>query len=138
MADEAHRTQYGFHDGGYAQNLRRALPNASFLGFTGTPVDGKDADTEQVFGKVIHTYDIKQAVEDKATVPIYYEPKMVPLNLKADYSEELKGIETGDEENDNPVWAAIEDAAGAEDRVAIIADSILKHYHSRIEMQVKG
>lgn len=138
MADEAHRTQYGFHDGGYAQNLRRALPNASFLGFTGTPVDGKDADTEQVFGKVIHTYDIKQAVEDKATVPIYYEPKMVPLNLKADYSDELEGIETGDEENDNPVWAAIEDAAGAEDRVAIIADSILKHYHSRIEMQVKG
>ena len=62
MADEAHRTQYGFNEGGYAQNIRKALPNASFIGFTGTPVDGKDADTELVFGKTIHTYDIKQAV----------------------------------------------------------------------------
>ena len=138
MADEAHRTQYGFHDGGYAQNLRRALPNASFLGFTGTPVDGKDADTEQVFGKTIHTYDIKQAVEDGATVPIYYEPKMVPLNLKASFSKQLEGIETGNEESDNPVWAAIEDAAGSKDRVKIISKTILKHYQSRIEMQEKG
>lgn len=138
LADEAHRTQYGFHDGGYAQNLRRALPNASFLGFTGTPVDSKDADTEQVFGKTIHVYDIKQAVQDGATVPIYYEPKMVPLNLKADFSEELEGIETGNEETGNPVWAAIEDAAGSEERVSKIADDILKHYHSRIEMQEEG
>ena len=82
MADEAHRTQYGFNDGGYAQNLRRALPNASFLGFTGTPVDSKDADTELVFGKTIHTYDIKQAVEDGATVPIYYESRLAKLALK--------------------------------------------------------
>ena len=89
MADEAHRTQYGFKDGGFAQNLRKALPNASFIGFTGTPVDGKGADTELVFGNTIHTYDIKQAVEDGATVPIYYEPKMVPLNIKADYVKEL-------------------------------------------------
>jgi type I restriction enzyme R subunit len=138
LADEAHRTQYGFHDGGYAQNLRRALPNASFLGFTGTPVDSKDADTEQVFGKTIHTYDIKQAVEDGATVPIYYEPKMVPLNIKADFSGELEGVETGNEENNNPVWAAIEDAAGSEERVTIIAKNILEHYHTRIEMQEKG
>ena len=66
MADEAHRTQYGFKDGAYAQNIRKALPNASFIGFTGTPVDGKGADTQLVFGDIIHTYDIKQAVEDGA------------------------------------------------------------------------
>ncbi len=133
LADEAHRTQYGFNDGGYAQNLRRALPNASFLGFTGTPVDGKDADTELVFGKTIHTYDIKQAVEDGATVPIYYEPKMVPLNIKAEYFKELEDIREEEEATKNIVWAAIEDAAGSADRVATIAKEILTHYNARIE-----
>jgi type I restriction enzyme R subunit len=133
LADEAHRTQYGFNDGGYAQNLRRALPNASFLGFTGTPVDGKDADTELVFGKTIHTYDIKQAVEDGATVPIYYEPKMVPLNIKAEFFKELEDIREEEEATKNIVWAAIEDAAGSTDRVATIAKEILTHYNARIE-----
>ena len=131
MADEAHRTQYGFNDGGFAQNIRRAVPNASFIGFTGTPVDSKDADTELVFGKTIHTYDIKQAVEDGATVPIYYEPKMVPLNIKAKYAAELEEIAEGEEESSNAVWAAIEDAAGAEDRVQRVAADILTHYTSR-------
>lgn len=135
MADEAHRTQYGFHTGGYAQNLRRALPGASFIGFTGTPVDSKDADTEHVFGKTIHKYDIKQAVEDGATVPIYYEPKMVPLNIKGDYSEKLEGIQAIEGEKDNHVWAAIEDAAGADDRVEKIANDIIEHYQLRTEMQ---
>ncbi len=133
MADEAHRTQYGFHTGGFAQNIRKALPNASFIGFTGTPVDNKDADTEQVFGATIHTYDIKQAVEDGATVPIYYEPKMVPLNIKAKYVKELDEIEDDEEEENNAVWAAIEDAAGAEDRVAKVANDILTHFHKRTE-----
>lgn len=131
MADEAHRTQYGFNDGGFAQNIRRAVPNASFIGFTGTPVDSKDADTELVFGKTIHTYDIKQAVEDGATVPIYYEPKMVPLNIKAKYAAELEEIAEGEEESSNAVWAAIEDAAGAEDRVQRVAADILTHYTAR-------
>jgi len=131
MADEAHRTQYGFNDGGFAQNIRRALPNASFIGFTGTPVDGKDADTELVFGKTIHTYDIKQAVEDGATVPIYYEPKMVPLNIKAKYLTELEEVSEVEEENTSAVWAAIEDAAGAEDRVKRVAADILTHYQAR-------
>jgi type I restriction enzyme R subunit len=131
MADEAHRTQYGFNDGGFAQNIRRAVPNASFIGFTGTPVDSKDADTELVFGKTIHTYDIKQAVEDGATVPIYYEPKMVPLNIKAKYAAELEEIAEGEEESSNAVWAAIEDAAGAEDRVQRVAADILTHYMAR-------
>ncbi|WP_424495319.1 type I restriction endonuclease subunit R [Salinimicrobium sp. GXAS 041] len=131
MADEAHRTQYGFHSGGFAQNIRRALPNASFIGFTGTPVDGKDADTQQVFGPTIHTYDIKQAVEDGATVPIYYEPKMVPLNIKAKYDKELDEMEEDEDEENNAVWAAIEDAAGANDRVNRVAADILTHYTKR-------
>jgi len=131
MADEAHRTQYGFKSGGFAQNLRRALPNASFIGFTGTPVDGKDADTNQVFGETIHSYDIKQAVKDGATVPIHYEPKMVPLSIK---TQELGGVvevTEGDEASQNAVWAAIEDAAGAEDRVQKVAGDVLTHYEAR-------
>lgn len=133
MADEAHRTQYGFHSGGFAQNIRRALPNASFIGFTGTPVDGKDADTQQVFGPTIHTYDIKQAVEDGATVPIYYEPKMVPLNIKAKYDKELDEMEEDEDGENNAVWAAIEDAAGANDRVERVAKDILTHFKARTE-----
>ncbi len=133
LADEAHRTQYGFNEGGYAQNIRRAIPNASFMGFTGTPVDGKDADTELVFGKTIHTYDIKQAVEDGATVPIYYEPKMVPLNIKADAFRELEEVKEEEESTNNIVWAAIEDAAGATDRVNKIAKEIFKHFNARIQ-----
>ena len=131
MADEAHRTQYGFESGGFAQNIRRALPNASFIGFTGTPVDGKDADTEQVFGPTIHTYDIKQAVEDGATVPIYYEPKMVPLNIKAEYTQQLEEVEEQAEDTTVGVWAAVEDAAGSEDRVKIVAKDILTHFMAR-------
>lgn len=131
MADEAHRTQYGFHDGGFAQNIRRALPNASFIGFTGTPVDGKDADTQMVFGPTLHSYDIEQAVKDGATVPIYYEPKMVPLNIKAAYSAQLDGIEDDEDNPSNAVWAAIEDAAGAQSRVEKVAGDILEHFLAR-------
>lgn len=138
MADEAHRTQYGFKDGGFAQNIRIALPNASFIGFTGTPVDGKAADTALVFGKTIHTYDIKQAVEDGATVPIHYEPKMVPLNIKGQYSAELDAIEEGEDEETNAVWAAIEDAAGSTDRVKAVAKSIIKHFAERTKTQPDG
>src|SRR5690606_23194074 len=123
----------GFNDGGYAQNLRRALPNASFLGFTGTPVDSKDADTGLVFGATIHTYDIKQAVEDGATVPIYYEPKMIPLNIKVEYNEALESAQGEDGDEQNHVWAAIEDAAGSKDRVDKIAKDILEHFSHRTE-----
>jgi type I restriction enzyme R subunit len=133
MADEAHRTQYGFNDGGFAQNIRIALPNASFIGFTGTPVDGKGADTELVFGKTIHTYDIKQAVEDGATVPIYYEPKMVPLNINAKYADELDLADDEEDDTDHTVWAAIEDAAGATDRVGRVAANILEHFDARVQ-----
>nr|WP_319998411.1 type I restriction endonuclease subunit R [uncultured Draconibacterium sp.] len=133
MADEAHRTQYGFKAGGFAQNLRVALPNASFIGFTGTPVDGKGADTELVFGETIHTYDIKQAVDDGATVPIYYEPLMVPLNINAKYTKALEEIEDDEEASTHTAWAAIEDAAGAEDRVKRVANEILTHYNARTD-----
>ncbi|MCB0797672.1 MAG: type I restriction endonuclease subunit R [Chitinophagales bacterium] len=131
MADEAHRTQYGFYEGGFARNIRIALPNASFIGFTGTPVDSKDADTQLVFGNTLHTYDIKQAVEDGATVPIYYEPKMVPLNIREEFLEQLEEITEGEEDNTTGVWAAIEDAAGAEDRVERVAKDILTHFEAR-------
>jgi len=138
MADEAHRTQYGFKDGGFAQNIRIALPNASFIGFTGTPVDGKGADTQLVFGETIHTYDIKQAVEDGATVPIHYEPKMVPLNIKGEYAAQLEAIDEEEEGNTSAVWAAIEDAAGAEDRIKRVAESILTHVHARETLEGKS
>jgi len=133
IADEAHRTQYGLLDG-YAANLRTALPNASFIGFTGTPVDKKDADTEELFGEVIHTYDIKQAVEDGATVPIYYEPRLAKLHLaNTNIDEEVDEIteSTGGEQFIK--WAAIEDAAGSTDRVNKIASDILQHFTRRAE-----
>ena len=133
MADEAHRTQYGLLDG-FASNLRKALPNASFIGFTGTPVDSKDADTEEVFGNVIHTYDIKQAVEDKATVNIYYEPRLAKLHLWNEaIDDEVDAITNDEEDTGNLKWAAIEDAAGSEDRVNKIAKDILQHFTKRIE-----
>lgn len=131
MADEAHRTQYGLLDG-FAANLRRALPQASFIGFTGTPVDAKEADTEDVFGEVIHTYDIKQAVEDNATVEIFYEPRLAKLNLKnVDIDKEVDELTEGAENTDSLKWAAIEDAAGAADRVAKVTRDALTHYLNR-------
>ncbi len=135
IADECHRTQYGLIDG-FAYNLRKALPNASFIGFTGTPVDKKDADTVAVFGEVIHTYDIKQATADKAVVPIYYEPRLAKLHLaNPEIEEEAEEILTGlDADKRNKVlWAAAEDAAGSDERVAEIAKDIVKHYLQRTE-----
>ena len=132
MADEAHRTQYGLLDG-FASNMRRALPNASFIGFTGTPVDSKDADTQEVFGDLIHIYDIRKAEEDNATVKIYYEPRLAKLHLwNEEIDQEVDAIGEGDEDNANLKWAAIEDAAGSADRVAKISQDILNHYTKRI------
>lgn len=131
MADEAHRTQYGLLDG-FASNLRKALPKASFIGFTGTPVDSKDADTQEVFGTVIHTYDIKQAVEDNATVNIFYEPRLAKLHLWNEaIDDEVDEITLDVEDNSNLKWAAVEDAAGSEDRVQKIAKDILNHFTNR-------
>ena len=80
IADEAHRSQYDFIDG-FARHMRDALPGATFIGFTGTPIEKTDASTTAVFGDTISVYDIQRAVEDGATVPIYYENRMVKLNL---------------------------------------------------------
>ncbi len=133
IADEAHRTQYGLLDG-FASFLRTALPNASFIGFTGTPVDLKDADTWEVFGETIHVYDIKQAVEDKATVPIYYEPRLAQLHLSNEgIDEEAEEIVRGlpIDESNHLKWAAIDDAAGAYERVNKVATDILEHFTKR-------
>ncbi|WP_047547424.1 type I restriction endonuclease subunit R [Psychroserpens sp. Hel_I_66] len=131
MADEAHRTQYGLLDG-FASNLRKALPQASFIGFTGTPVDSKDADTQEVFGSVIHTYDIKQAVDDNATVNIFYEPRLAKLHLwNENIDNDVDAVTEGNEDSDNLKWAAIEDAAGSKDRVNKIAKDILTHFINR-------
>ena len=133
LADECHRTQYGLIDG-FASNLRRALPNASFIGFTGTPVDTKNADTIEVFGEIIHVYDIRQAVEDKATVRIFYEPRLAKLHISNQgIDEEAEEITSGVPQNEanRMKWAAVEDAAGADDRVQKIAADILTHFIHR-------
>ncbi|MCD6401709.1 MAG: type I restriction endonuclease subunit R [Anaerolineales bacterium] len=135
IADEAHRTQYGLLDG-FAAYLRQALPNASFIGFTGTPVDLKDADTWEVFGETIHVYDIKQSVDDKSTVPIYYEPRLAKLHLaNQGIDEEAEEItsELNREDANRAKWAAIDDAAGAYDRVQKVAEDIMEHYLKRTE-----
>ncbi|WP_158620009.1 type I restriction endonuclease subunit R [Corallococcus sicarius] len=138
IADEAHRSQYGFLQG-YARYLSEALPNAHRLGFTGTPVSFSGADTEDVFGTLIHTYDIKQSQEDKATVPIYYSPRMVKLHLgHNDVDSALKEITENAEEFDQAElerrksrWAALAAAAGAEERVKKLAADLLAHFLDR-------
>lgn len=134
IADEAHRTQYGLLEG-FAYHLRLALPNASFIGFTGTPVDLADRDTQSVFGNIIHTYDIPQAQQDKAIVPIYYEARLVKLHLLNEkINEELEEIMEGEEaeaERLKAKWAAIEAAAGTKERLAEIAQDILTHFEER-------
>lgn len=135
IADEAHRSQYGFLKG-YARYLRDALPNAKFLGFTGTPVSFASADTADVFGDVIHTYDIKQSQLDGATVPIYYEPRMVQLHLSAAdidsaLSEVVAGEDPADLERKKSRWAALAAAAGAQDRITDLAADLLQHFKDR-------
>lgn len=133
IADECHRTQYGLLQG-FASNLRKALPNASFIGFTGTPVDTKDSDTRAVFGEVIHTYDIKQATEDNAVVPIFYEPRLAKLHLgNAQLEEEAEEIvqDVKPNERNRIMWAAAEDAAGSAERIEEVSKDILRHITER-------
>src|SRR5665647_3036651 len=133
IADECHRTQYGLLKG-FASNLRKAVPNASFIGFTGTPVDTKDADTVQVFGEIIHTYDIRQATEDHAVVPIYYEPRLAKLHLGNEAIEEEAEEIVGNvpqHDRNKLLWAAAVDAAGADERVEKVAADIFQHYTNR-------
>ncbi len=135
IADEAHRSQYGFLKG-YARYLTEALPNARRIGFTGTPVSFGGADTVEVFGDVIHTYDIRQSQEDRATVPIYYAPRQVRLHLGRDdidgaLSEITAGHQVSDLERKKSRWAALAAAAGAKERVDELARDLLGHFVDR-------
>ncbi len=126
IADEAHRSQYDFIDG-YARHMRDALPNASFIGFTGTPIELADANTRAVFGDHISVYDIQRAVEDGATVPIYYESRLAKLTLDeteksdidAGFEEVTEGEEADRREKLKTKWAQFEAVVGAEKRVAL-------------------
>ena len=174
IADEAHRTQYGFeaklktfkpkivstasandphvliaaeptssYQVGYAQHLRDALPNATFVAFTGTPVSSEDRDTRAVFGEYIHVYDMQQAKEDGATVAIYFESRLAKLSLK---DEELPQIdaevdELAEDEEDSQQaklksrWAALEKIVGAEPRIASVAADLVAHFEERNKAQ---
>ena len=140
IADEAHRSQYDFIDG-YARHMRDALPNASFVGFTGTPIELQDANTRAVFGDYISIYDIRRSVEDKATVPIYYESRLAKLTLDQrekpmidpDFEEATEGEEVERTEKLKTKWAQLEAVVGAEKRVRQIAEDIVDHFEQRLE-----
>ena len=140
IADEAHRSQYDFIDG-YARHMRDALPNASFIGFTGTPIELADASTRAVFGDHISVYDIQRAVEDGATVPIYYESRLAKLVLDEDerptidagFEDVTEGEEVDRREKLKTKWAQLEAIVGAERRVALVARDIVEHFESRQE-----
>ncbi len=131
IADEAHRSQYRK----FASNVRDALPNASFMGITGTPVSLHDRDTRMVFGDYISTYEINRAVEDKATVPIYYEGRLIPLHLANQFLDEqfsdLVNQEFEVEETYKRKWARLEQAVSANDRIDQIAKDIVEHFNNR-------
>ena len=177
IADEAHRTQYGFeaklknvriakadvaandsqvlkaaepaaeyaarYQVGYAQHLRDALPNATFVAFTGTPVSSEDRDTRAVFGDYIHIYDMQQAKKDGATVAIYFESRLAKLSLKADelpqIDAEVDELAEDEEESQQAKlksrWAALEKVVGAEPRIAAVAADLVAHYEERCKAQ---
>ena len=151
IADEAHRSQYGFSakvardtgaiSYGMAKYLRDALPNASFIGFTGTPIEAADANTPAVFGDYIDIYDIQRGVEDGATVPIYYESRLARIECDED---ELKEIDVEIEDlvdDEDPSerekrkgrWSRVEALVGAEDRLNTVAADIVEHFENRID-----
>jgi type I restriction enzyme R subunit len=140
IADEAHRSQYDFIDG-YARHMRDALPNATYIGFTGTPIEKADANTRAVFGDYISIYDVERAIEDGATVPIYYEGRLARLaldekerpRLDKDFEEATEGEEVAQKEKLKTKWAALEAIVGAEKRVRLIARDIVEHYEKRLD-----
>ncbi len=140
IADEAHRSQYDFIDG-YARHMRDALPHASFVGFTGTPIELQDANTRAVFGDYISVYDIQRAVEDKATVPIYYESRLAKLsldeserpNIDPGFEEATEGEEIARQEKLKTKWAQLEAIVGTEKRLKLIAQDIVAHFEQRLE-----
>lgn len=151
VSDEAHRSQYGDkakfnpktgeYTYGYSKYMRDALPNASFIGFTGTPISAEDKDTRAVFGDYVSIYDIQDAVEDGATVPIYYESRLAKLDIRQDEIEHLNEevdevIEDEEDvtarESTKSKWAALEKLVGAEPRVAQVATDLVNHFETRI------
>jgi type I restriction enzyme R subunit len=140
IADEAHRSQYDLIDG-FARDMRDAVPNASFIGFTGTPIEKADANTRAIFGNYISVYDIQRAVADKATVPIYYESRIAKLGLNAselpkldkEFEEITEGEEEGSREKLKTKWAALEALVGDPKRIALIAKDLVEHFEKRLE-----
>ena len=140
IADEAHRSQYDLIDG-LARHMRDALPNASFIGFTGTPIEKTDANTRAVFGDYISIYDIQRAVADKATVPIYYESRISKLSLNAaelpkldaEFEEITEGEELTKKEKLKTKWAALEALVGDPKRIALVAADLVAHFEKRVE-----
>ena len=140
IADEAHRSQYDFIDG-FARHMRDALPNASFIGFTGTPIEKADANTRAVFGDYISVYDIQRAVEDGATVPIYYESRLAKLALDdkerpridPEFEELTEQEEAERRDRLRSKWARIEALVGAENRIKLVARDMVEHFEKRLE-----
>ena len=138
IADEAHRSQYDFIDG-FARHMRDALPRASFIGFTGTPIELTDANTRAVFGDYISVYDIQRAVVDGATVPIYYESRLAKLELKEserpkidpEFEEVTEGEEVERKEQLKTKWAQLEALVGSENRLKLIARDLVDHFENR-------
>lgn len=150
IADEAHRSQYGFRAKieqktgeiayGFAKYLRDALPNASFIGFTGTPIEKDDVNTPAVFGEYIDVYDISRAVEDGATVPIYYESRLARIELPdeekpkidAEIEELTEDEATTEQERIKRKWATVEALVGSEKRLAMVAADLVRHFEDRV------
>lgn len=151
IADEAHRTQYGFKAKlnkdtglikyGFAKYMRDALPNATYLGFTGTPIENTDTNTPAVFGNYIDVYDIAQAVEDGATVRIYYESRLAKVNLSdegkkmvEELDEELAQEDLTDTQKAKAKWTQLEGLIGSQNRIKNIANDIVTHFEQRQEV----
>jgi len=140
IADEAHRSQYDFIDG-FARHMREALPNAAFIGFTGTPIELTDKNTRAVFGDYVSVYDIERAVKDGATVPIYYESRLAKLELDErerpkldeEFEEATEGEEVEHKERLKTRWAQLEALVGTEKRIRLIAQDIVEHFERRLE-----
>lgn len=150
IADEAHRSQYGFKakvdaktgdiSYGFAKYMRDALPNASFIGFTGTPIEADDVNTPAVFGNYIDIYDISRAVEDGATVPIYYESRLARIELDEDekpkIDAEVNELTEDDSETDQErfkkKWSTVEALVGSDKRLALVAKDMVTHFEDRV------
>jgi type I restriction enzyme R subunit len=138
IADEAHRSQYDFIDG-FAKHLRDALPNASFIGFTGTPVESTDRNTQAVFGNYVDIYDIQQAVNDHATVPIFYESRLAKVHFEEDekvkLDEQFEELTEGEELNNRQQlrarWTRLESIVGNPNRIKKIAEDLVDHFEQR-------